>query len=106
MSNEEALARLHALGLHVWEAYHFFRTLDTDNSYMVDVHEFVKGCLQLKENASKLDFEEIKAQIKRAHASSEKFRSIVKMQLEELRVLMLKSRTLPQQPSGTSSRRG
>lgn len=48
-------ARFMALGLHVTDAWSLFKLIDTDKSDVIDLEEFVLGCMQLRGSASTLD---------------------------------------------------
>ena len=44
-----------ALGLDVWDAWAFFKLLDSDGGGSVDVEEFFMGCLRFRGQAKAMD---------------------------------------------------
>jgi len=44
-----------ALGLDVWDAWSFFKLLDTDGGGSVEIEEFFMGCLKFRGGARSMD---------------------------------------------------
>ena len=54
--NSEAVSSyFEALGLDVWDAWAFFKLLDSDGGGSVDVEEFFMGCLRFRGQAKAMD---------------------------------------------------
>ena len=56
MQNEKLIAFFEAMDLEACDAWALFKLIDTDGTQVIDVDEFVQGCLRLKGSAKSLDF--------------------------------------------------
>jgi len=72
--------RLATLGLRVSDAWGLFRLLDTEKSYKIDIEDFIRGCLRLKDHASKMDIEGLLIELRKA--SSEQARGQLRVEEE------------------------
>eukprot|EP00928_Gymnodinium_smaydae_P092705 TRINITY_DN7664_c0_g1_i2.p1 TRINITY_DN7664_c0_g1~~TRINITY_DN7664_c0_g1_i2.p1 ORF type:complete len:352 (+),score=70.71 TRINITY_DN7664_c0_g1_i2:1095-2150(+) len=55
MSDETMQAYFEALGLEVSDSWQLFKILDEDRSNIIDVEEFIMGCMRLKGGAKNVD---------------------------------------------------
>jgi len=55
LADKRVQAYMHTLGMSVSEAQGLFHLLDIDSRGVIDVHEFIMGCLRLKGEAKSID---------------------------------------------------
>mmetsp|Transcript_96358 Transcript_96358/g.152363 ORF Transcript_96358/g.152363 Transcript_96358/m.152363 type:complete len:137 (+) Transcript_96358:3-413(+) len=64
LTSEKTSAYLAAIQLDVTDAWELFKLLDTDESALIDVEEFVHGCLRLKGTAKAIDVAKLDYEMK------------------------------------------
>jgi len=84
-ADEKMKAQFRGMGLKTNTPWDLFRMLDTDKSYKVHKDEFIKGCLHLKDNASKLDMAILMTEFRRAATHWTKLSRLVSHELEHAR---------------------
>ncbi|CAJ1384613.1 unnamed protein product, partial [Effrenium voratum] len=60
ISTQEVRTYFETMGLNIWDAWSFFKLLDTDGGGMVEVEEFFMGCLRLRGAASAMDLAQMR----------------------------------------------
>ena len=55
IDSPEVKGYLETLGLDVWDAWSFFKLLDTDGGGAIEIEEFFMGCLRFRGQASAMD---------------------------------------------------
>lgn len=75
---------LETLGLDVWDAWSFFKLLDTDGGGSIELEEFFMGCLRLGGNARGLELGKVLQDQQWLIRSQGKFQNFVEMELSQI----------------------
>jgi len=85
INTPEVKGYLETLGLDVWDAWSFFKLLDTDGGGAIDIEEFFMGCLRFRGYASAMDVGKLIQDQRWLIKSQGKFQSYVEVELRLLR---------------------
>ncbi|CAE7949040.1 Dihydropyridine-sensitive L-type skeletal muscle calcium channel subunit alpha-1 [Symbiodinium microadriaticum] len=102
INTPEIKGYLETLGLDVWDAWSFFKLLDTDGGGAIDIEEFFMGCLRFRGQASAMDVGKILQDQNWLITSQGKFQAHVEGELNTLKESM--STLLEQMTSSRSFR--
>ena len=61
-----------ALDIDVKQTWKLFKVLDSANSGVISLQDFVEGCLQMKGSATRVDVESLKWEIRAANQHAER----------------------------------
>lgn len=75
---------LETLGLDVWDAWSFFKLLDTDGGGSIELEEFFLGCLRLGGNARGLELGKVLQDQQWLIRSQGKFQNFVETELSQI----------------------
>eukprot|EP00747_Dinoflagellata_sp_TGD_P084198 gnl/TRDRNA2_/TRDRNA2_162416_c0_seq1.p1 gnl/TRDRNA2_/TRDRNA2_162416_c0~~gnl/TRDRNA2_/TRDRNA2_162416_c0_seq1.p1 ORF type:complete len:610 (+),score=82.05 gnl/TRDRNA2_/TRDRNA2_162416_c0_seq1:53-1882(+) len=99
MLDEKLMGYFEAMDLDVGDAWALFRLVDTDESQVIDVDDFVHGCLRLKGSAKNLDFATMLSESRWLRKRMSRFMLYVEHQFEEIHARMtLRGDNLPLVP--------
>lgn len=85
INTPEVKGYLETLGLDVWDAWSFFKLLDTDGGGAIDIEEFFMGCLRFRGQASAMDVGKILQDQNWLITSQGKFQAYVEGELNTLK---------------------
>ena len=88
INTPEIKGYLETLGLDVWDAWSFFKLLDTDGGGAIDIEEFFMGCLRFRGQASAMDVGKILQDQNWLITSQGKFQAHVEGELNTLKESM------------------
>ena len=77
------------LGLSVWDAWSFFKLLDADGGGLVEIEEFLMGCLRLRGQATAIDVGRILQDQTWLICNQDRFHQYVELQLQELKGILV-----------------
>merc|ERR1712012_490546 len=64
MHDARVEAYFHSLDIKIWDAWTLFRLLDEHGNRVIDMNQFIEGCLQLKGPATAIGLKKISSEIK------------------------------------------
>ena len=85
ISTPEVKGYLETLGLDVWDAWAFFKLLDTDGGGAIEIEEFFMGCLRFRGQASAMDVGKVLQDQAWLITSQGKFQAFVESELKALK---------------------
>jgi len=92
INDPDVRAFFESLDLDIWDAWTFFKLLDTDGGGMVEVEEFFMGCLRFRGTARAMDVAKIIQDQRWLISHMSRFESFMESELNLLKEELLRSR--------------
>lgn len=92
INDPDVRAFFESLDLDIWDAWTFFKLLDTDGGGMVEVEEFFMGCLRFRGTARAMDVAKIIQDQRWLISHMSRFESFTESELNLLKEELLRSR--------------
>lgn len=86
INSPDVRAYFETLGLDVWDAWSFFKLLDSDGGGSVDVEEFFMGCLRFRGQAKAMDVGKVIQDQAALMKLQSRFERTMKMELRQLQL--------------------
>ncbi|CAK9056762.1 unnamed protein product [Durusdinium trenchii] len=93
INSPEVRAYFEALGLDVWDAWSFFKLLDSDGGGSVDVEEFFMGCLRFRGSAKAMDVGKVIQDQASLMKHQSRFQKIMEVELRRLQLQLSELQT-------------
>lgn len=82
MDNERVKGFFSSIDLSVGDAWELFKLLDTDETHMINIEDFVAGCLQLRGHARSVDIALLRYEVKWMMEGFRRFMTTTTRQLQ------------------------